>query len=639
MKNLRVLLIVCLFFLQTSCLQELSQFVSGGGNDGSTTTIDEEDAGSSDGSVNNATELGSEDVGSSGSDDVTSDSLESGGSESGTDAGETELDSEGFATLPVTPPKAINALTISVTNGSTTDAGIFNKMISPNAFAQEIEDDEEESTCRIIGKAETVDTDAELVLIDPTDGEVVSEFTAESDGSFDIGIASEYEGKGIGLTYADDDGDYTDQFVEVKIDTDCSDYTVGISRASIDIQDEMTVHDKTVFYNKTNDSGTNSIMMQSMTGDDAEIFAVTPTPLSQMYFFEPAVNDETGVKRRQMILGIDTYNNLIRVGPDGYFVLNDNVHAVAADATTSDTPEGFAFHAPQDTGRFSVVFSKDVATGTLDLSLVPTLDEATDISFNRSIRPSLKLRTMDWINSRLLMCVDQKRTSSTGTAVSSSNTTSLLVTFGLQRFTSLTEDELLALGDGETVSFDITPKRIMAADYALKNPITSPWKQYSETPFMIFEAKIKGAYKVGITDYTHAKIFANMPGYVIRKSLSRYGDVIAMQVFGGAERGSNILLIHLPTMTRKWLIDPDKFDKAMTLANPVFSKNYPYALTYQMEFSGEKRQIGVINLLYHPFFKTILEDAEPSYDIDHIIDSDDYLDMELTEIPVDHSDE
>ncbi len=613
-------IILCTLFT-TGCLENLFS----GNDDSSIYNLDSETSNS------NSATGDSEIQSSSSSEDGSSDSI---------DTGDTELDSEGFATLPVTPPKAeIDALGLSAASSSTSGA-LSHDLFINNAYAG----DDDGVFCYINGSAGTVEgnsvVNAGLLESDDT----LFSFTAAEDGSFAGEVPNELSGETLWLRYEDISG--AAQNISMHISHDCTTYVVGISGANAQIQGEILVHNSSVFYNSLQDDGSNKLMVQDLSGSEASVFATLDTEIFQM-FYTPGISPDDD-SAHPFIVALDSSLNLLRIDQTGGAQLNDYKDGETMENGAVFEIEGVN-HVPSKSRAFSVYFGlapEEGGTvsdsGNAAMLLIPTIPTAQDHPINNPSFHDITNRTMDWIDDDQLLCLNQRLVSQSSTSESSdqSQQVTTIEIFNLSSVTQLTPEELEEADFTQDIGMQ-APTSVFLTTETLVMPKTFKYGP-DKLAYYLFSVNNSGGIQVGLSDFTtKAKIIAGVEGDAVWKSVTPSGDLMAAEIKRYDPQTEsytwNILLVYLPTMDTFWLVNPDEFDDTMALHKPVFATDQEHVLTYQIEYKDQTTEIGVLNLDLHPVISGWFQKSGTLTNLDHIFSNENYQTIALTEAPIDES--
>lgn len=569
-----------------------------------------------------------------------------GAQESTIDSTSTGYDTEGLASLPVTPPKAqsgdINALGISFEIQSGTTSQVFSFFKTAHALSAG-------QSLFIVGQPGTV-ADSAVMLLESDSGSI--EFTAREDGGFRHEVPEEFIEVVLTLKYKNLAEGVVGTELGLLVDESGKHYIVTLGSESTGIhENSLTTYETEVFYNTLNE-GDNQIKRRDITGGSSEVFLSTSGPIEVMTYYPEQVFDETTYS--EMILGISPSKDLVKVSDSGQIVLND--------FENGDTlPDGSVLQLERATqvgyknGRLVAFFGEKKSSDNVSaLTLVPINEENSDFVIRNAKMKHAIFRSASWIDRDHLLTLTRykhvPRTEGSRTSeikefknLRSAEQTEMLEytvaqIYDFSQFGLMSFDEMQDFADRMGPVIPNDPNVLYATSGRMERAATSHAIYNRTSAYFLFKHVDfrSGTEKLAIGNYSNKAKFLN--DNTDRKnviSISLFGDFIAYDTVSSRGEAS-IRLLHLPTLTESVLYEQEDLAPGERLLNPKFSDEYPYALTYVVGSTAGNAKVGVINLANHPWAKRLIDanNVESNgFTLDHIFNSTTLTDVPTIPVP------
>lgn len=567
-----------------------------------------------------------------------------GAQDSTIDEVESGYDTEGLASLPVTPPKAdsgdINALNISfeVVDASISKTYSFFQSAHALSAGQKL---------IMVGQENTVSESAEMLLEIETDS---LEFEAQENGSFRVEIPENFIEEVMTLKYKNLDEGVEGTELGLVVDDTGRHYIVTLGNESSGIhENSLTTYETEVFYN-TFDGVGNLIKRRDITGGQSEAFLNTSGPLSVMDYYPSRDFDAL-----EMIIGINPDLDVVKVNDNGQFNLND--------FQNGDTlPNGSVLKLQDATqvsyknGRLAAYFGSEALTDKVSpLTLVPINEDNSDFIIKNDKMKFAISRHAEWIDLDHLLTFTRYRHPTSNAEDARRNGVkefkdlarpdseadmieyTVVQIYDFSQFGQMSFAEMQAFSDRMGPVIPSDPTVVFATRSRMQRPNVTHVRHNKTAAYYMFRYEDPDTRKeqIGIGNYSQkAKILTST--YVRKNviSVSLYGDFVAYDTISATGEAS-VRLLHLPTLTEAELFKQEDLKPGERLLNPKFSDQFPYALTYVVGSTEGNAKVGVINLANHPWAKALIQasDVQNGFTLDHIFNNESLPNVPTIPVP------
>ncbi len=538
-----------------------------------------------------------------------------------------EFESEGVFSLPVTPSKAIDAMGISYQSQAQQNTISIRDEIIPSALAED-----RESSCYLMGQAETTDPQVELILSWVDDESQFIEFTSSDDGSFQVALPESYLGRKTLLRARQDEAG--EQALITMVDQSCQYYSVALNLKSQDLNGETTTFADYIFYNQRDLSGQQQIAVRSLHGGQVlDTFDIVE-PLQQMRYFPDRF--EEGVLHEAKILAMTNRKDVVALTRSGEAFLNDFSQGMMFPLLNQIVDYGQAMHSPSFNGEWTVLAGSHamLEDQNMPLIMIPSFENEGDVFFENTLQEYVRSQNVAWIDATRFVLLNQYEFERIQESESESkegdfddqagdkehgqsdfyNVASIHDMSNLIHLSPDEREERRRSPDIQTIKMSEEP--LFATSVEISNPVPSPTTSKAR-PYLIMKAMNPqtGHKDLVISDYEKHVFLPSLNRDVSDVDVSVFGDFIAFSALE-EQGGKKVYVTYLPTLTTVPVMSLETVEGIESIEMPKFSRDFAYGLSFKIRYKDRSSDIAVVNLEKFSYFAKMIEMTRESDALD-----------------------